>query len=122
MAEAFRDRDYRLVAGGSDNHLVLIDAIASRDVGGKDAATALSEAGIVCNANSIPYDPRKPFDPSGIRIGTPSVTTRGMDEDDMERLVAWIDRAIEHRDDDDELAEIRDEVREFCAEYPIPGA
>ena len=121
MAEAFRERDYRLVAGGSDNHLVLIDVVASRDVGGKDASTALSEAGIVCNANSIPYDPRKPFDPSGIRIGTPSVTTRGMDEDDMAHIVDWIDRAIEHRDDEQALAEICDEVREFCAEYPIPG-
>jgi glycine hydroxymethyltransferase len=121
MAEAFRERDYRLVAGGSDNHLVLIDVVASRDVGGKDASTALSEAGIVCNANSIPYDPRKPFDPSGIRIGTPSVTTRGMDEDDMAHIVNWIDRAIEHRDDEQVLAEICDEVGKFCAEYPIPG-
>ncbi len=121
MAQAFRERDYRLVAGGSDNHLVLIDVVASRDVGGKDASTALSEAGIVCNANSIPYDPRKPFDPSGIRIGTPSVTTRGMDEDDMAHIVNWIDRAIEHRDDEQVLAEICDEVRKFCAEYPIPG-
>ncbi|MFB6376077.1 MAG: serine hydroxymethyltransferase, partial [Bradymonadaceae bacterium] len=122
MAEAFRQRDYRLVAGGSDNHLVLVDMPDSRDIGGKPASTAMAEAGLVANANSIPYDPRKPFDPSGVRIGTPSVTTRGMDEDDMHQIVDWIDRAIAARDDDETLQSIRGEVREFCREYPVPGA
>ena len=122
MAEAFRQRDFRLVSGGTDNHLVLVDVMASRELGGKAAATALSKAGIVCNANSIPYDTRKPLDPSGVRIGTPSITTRGMDEDDMEAVVDWFDRAIEAREDDETLAGIRSEVREFCEEFPIPSA
>ncbi len=121
MAEAFCERGYRLVADGTDNHLLLLDVVDSREIGGKDASTALARAGIVCNANSIPYDPRKPFDPSGIRIGTPSVTTRGMEQEQMARIVDWIDRAIDAHDDDETLGTIRREVREFCAEYPIPG-
>jgi glycine hydroxymethyltransferase len=120
MAEELKKRDFRLVAGGSDNHLVLIDMVASRDIGGKPASTALSEAGIVSNANSIPFDERGPFDPSGLRIGTSSVTTRGMKEDEMTQIVEWIDAAIEARDDEDALASIRREVREFCNDYPTP--
>lgn len=121
MAEAFRRKDYRLVSGGTDNHLILVDLMDSREIGGKAASTALAKAGIVCNANSIPYDTRKPLDPSGVRIGTPSVTTRGMDEDDMTQIVDWIDEAIENRDDDDALQGLREDVREFCREFPVPG-
>jgi len=120
LAEEFRSRDFRLVAGGSDNHLVLVDVVDSRGVGGKTVSETLSRAGIVCNANSIPYDPRKPLDPSGVRIGTPSVTTRGMEEDEMVQIVEWIDEAIDARDDEQTLERIRGEVREFCADFPVP--
>ena len=120
MADELKRRGFRLVAGGSDNHLVLIDMVASRDIGGKPASTALAEAGIVSNANSIPFDERGPFDPSGLRIGTSSVTTRGMAEDEMAQIVEWIDAAIEARDDEAALDSIRTDVREFCNDYPTP--
>ncbi len=119
LADAFRSRDYRLVAGGSDNHLLLIDLMASRDMGGKKASGVLEQAGLVCNANAIPYDPRSPMDPSGIRLGTAAVTTRGMEEDAMRQIAAWIDRALDAADDDDELDSIRREVRELCRDYPL---
>lgn len=119
MADAFLEKGFRLVTGGTDNHLLLLD-LTARDVGGKPAAVAMEKAGIVANANSIPYDQRGPFDPSGIRIGTAAVTTRGMDENDMRQIVGWIDKAIELRDDDDQLAAIAAEVKEFCAGYPVP--
>lgn len=119
MAEAFRTRDYRLVAGGTDNHLLLIDLMESRDMGGKNASGALEQAGIVCNANAIPFDPRSPMDPSGIRIGTAAVTTRGMEEDDMRRIVDWIDRVLDAPEDDDTLETTRGEVRDFCRDHPV---
>jgi len=119
MAEAFQARGYRLVSGGTDNHLMLLD-LTPRDMGGKPAAIAMEKAGIVANPNSIPYDTRGPFDPSGIRIGTPAVTTRGMKEDEMRQIVDWIDRAIDSMDDDDALATIRAEVEELCADFPVP--
>lgn len=119
MAESFMEKGYRLVTGGTDNHLMLVDLTAF-NVGGKAAATAMETAGIVANANSIPFDKRKPFDPSGIRIGTAAVTTRGMMENDMKAIVGWIDRAIQNRDDAKALLTIRNEVHEFCAQFPVP--
>ncbi|MEM1348035.1 MAG: serine hydroxymethyltransferase [Myxococcota bacterium] len=119
MAAAFAERGYRLVTGGTDNHIVLVD-LTPKGVGGKPASIAMEKAGIVCNYNTIPYDTRKPFDPSGIRIGTPAVTTRGMGEAEMVQIVDWIDRAILGADDDAALRVIRGEVREFCATYPAP--
>ncbi|MGM0557479.1 MAG: serine hydroxymethyltransferase [Myxococcota bacterium] len=119
MAEGFQSAGYRLVSGGTDNHLLLVD-VNERGIGGKAAATALNSAGIVCNANSIPYDTRGPFDPSGIRIGTPSMTTRGMSEDDMRRVVAWIDAVLSNIEDDDVIAKTREEVDEFCKDFPVP--
>jgi glycine hydroxymethyltransferase len=119
MADAFRQKGYDLVSGGTDNHLLLVD-VTGRDSTGKIASTAMAQAGMVCNANSIPFDQRSPFDPSGVRIGTPSVTTRGMKQDQMHQIVDWIDQAISHADDDDVLAGIRTEVEEFCAEFPVP--
>ena len=119
MAEAYQAAGFRLVTGGTDNHLLLLD-LTNKGIGGKAAAEAMEKAGIVANANSIPYDPRTPFDPSGVRIGTPAVTTRGMKEDAMRQIVAWTDRAIESHDDEAVLAEIRGEVEEFCADYPVP--
>lgn len=119
MAEEFLERGYRLVTGGTDNHLVLVD-MTPKSIGGKAASIAMERAGIICNYNTIPYDPRKPFDPSGIRIGTPAITTRGMKEAESKQIVAWIDEAITHAGDDEKLLAIREDVRMFCASFPAP--
>ncbi|HLU47345.1 MAG TPA: serine hydroxymethyltransferase [Planctomycetota bacterium] len=120
LAEELTQRGFRLISGGTDNHLILID-VTSRGINGKPAARALHLAGIECNYNTIPFDPRKPFDPSGVRIGTPSVTSRGMREGDMARIAEWMDRAIRHASEPDALEKIRAEVAEFCKGFPSPG-
>ena len=122
LAEALVERDYDLVSGGTDNHLILID-LTNKDIPGKPAAQALDRAGIVTNYNTVPFDPRKPFDPSGIRLGTPAVTSRGMGVDAMRQVADWIDRAVGAAKDEDEAAldTIAGEVRELAAEHPAPG-
>ena len=120
LATALQARDFRLISGGTDNHLILID-VTPRGINGKPAARALHEAGIECNYNTIPFDPRKPFDPSGVRIGTPSITSRGMTEKDMEPIAAWFDRVLRVADDQEKLHAIRAEVAEFCRAFPAPG-
>jgi len=120
LAAALQERGMRLISGGTDNHLILID-VTPRGTTGKPAAKALHEAGIECNYNTIPFDPRKPFDPSGLRIGTPAITSRGMVEQDMEPIATWIDRVLQVHDDLDALHKIRAEVGEFCAGFPAPG-
>ena len=120
LATALQARGFRLISGGTDNHLILID-VTPRGINGKPAARALHEAGIECNYNTIPFDPRKPFDPSGVRIGTPSITSRGMTEKDMEPIAAWFDRVLRVADDQEKLHAIRGEVAEFCRAFPAPG-
>lgn len=120
MEEEFNKRNYRLMFGGTENHLLLID-VTSHDVTGKQAADALDKAGITCNMNMIPDDPRSPMDPSGIRIGTPAMTTRGMKEDEMRTIVEFMDEVMKNHDNDAKLAEIKQAVTEFCVKYPIPG-
>jgi glycine hydroxymethyltransferase len=120
LAAALQTLGFRLISGGTDNHLILID-VTPRGITGKPAARALHEAGIECNYNTIPFDPRKPFDPSGLRIGTPSITSRGMKEKDMEPIAAWIDRALSVADDASKLQKIRAEIAEFCKAFPAPG-
>ncbi|MBF6599589.1 MAG: serine hydroxymethyltransferase [Dehalococcoidia bacterium] len=120
LAGELRERGFDLITGGTDNHLILID-LTGKQVIGKKAAKALDRAGIVGNYNTIPFDPRKPFSPSGLRIGTPSVTTRGMKEDAMRQIGRWMDDAIAHVDDGDALDRIAAEVRDFCRGYPAPG-
>jgi glycine hydroxymethyltransferase len=122
LAESLIERGFDLVSGGTDNHLILVD-LTGKEIGGKPAAQALDRAGIELNYNTVPYDPRKPCDPSGIRLGTPAVTTRGMSTEDMSRIAAWIDAAVEaaKREDDDALDAIAAEVREFTSAFPIPG-
>jgi glycine hydroxymethyltransferase len=120
LAVALEARGFGLISGGTDNHMILID-VTRKGINGKPAAKLLNRAGIECNYNTIPFDPRKPMDPSGLRIGTPSVTSRGMQEDHMDQIAVWIDRAIESAGDPDRIARIREEVKEFCAGFPAPG-
>ena len=120
LAEALLNHGFTLVTGGTDNHLILID-MTGKGVTGKQASRALARAGIETNANTIPYDPRKPFDPSGVRIGAPAMTSRGMREPDMQRIGAWIAQVIDDVKDEAVHVKIRGEVREFCRAFPCPG-
>jgi glycine hydroxymethyltransferase len=122
LASALLDRGYSLVSGGTDNHLILVD-LTPQGIGGKPAAKALDRAGIEVNYNTVPFDPRKPFDPSGIRIGTPAITTRGLRESHMPQIAAWMDEAITAAAKDDEpvIQRIAGDVRELLAAFPMPG-
>ncbi len=120
LAAELLARGFNLVSGGTDNHLILID-LTNKGVIGKKAAKALEAAGIVCNCNTVPYDPRKPFSPSGIRLGTPAVTSRGMGEAEMRQIGRWIDEVLAHVDDEAALGRIAGEVREMCQRFPAPG-
>ena len=122
LAAALSERGFELISGGTDNHLILID-LTSKGVAGKPAAQALDRARITTNYNTVPFDPRKPFDPSGLRIGTPAVTTRGMGESEMKRIAAWIEAGVDaaRREDEATIARIADEVRELALSFPIPG-
>jgi glycine hydroxymethyltransferase len=122
LAAALQARDYDLVSGGTDNHLLLVD-LTSKGIGGKPAAKGLDRAGIELNFNTVPFDQRKPFDPSGIRLGTPAITTRGLTPEHMPQLAAWMDEAITAatKEDDAAFDRIAGEIRDFLAAYPIPG-
>ena len=110
----------RLVSGGTDNHLMMCDVTAI-DLSGSIAEKALDKAGITVNKNMIPYDQRKPMDPSGIRIGTAALTTRGMKTDEMKKVGDWILQALKNADDDQELARVRHEIADFAKAFPVPG-
>src|SRR5207249_11125606 len=103
LASALNERGFDLVSGGTDNHLILVD-LTGKVVGGKPAAQALDRAGIELNYNTVPFDPRKPFDPSGIRLGTAAITTRGLGTAEMAKVAEWMDRAIEAASGGDEAA------------------
>ncbi len=122
LAAALADRGYSLVSGGTDNHLILMD-LTPQGIAGKPAAKALDRAGIEVNYNTVPFDPRKPFDPSGIRIGTPAITTRGLSEEHMPRIAAWMDEAITAaiKDDEPSIERIAGEIRELLGGYPMAG-
>jgi glycine hydroxymethyltransferase len=122
LAAALLDRGFDLVSGGTDNHLLLVD-LTSKGIAGKPAAKALDRAGIELNFNSVPFDQRRPFDPSGIRLGTPALTTRGLTEEHMPQLAAWMDEAITAgaKDDEATLDRIAAEIRDLLSAYPIPG-
>ena len=120
LAGALTERGFGVVTGGTDNHLLLVD-VTSKGVTGKQLAQALDRAGIVLNYNSVPFDPRKPFDPSGVRIGTPAVTTRGMGIDVMLQIADWVDRVTRAHSDEGSLAKIAGEVKDVCAKFPAPG-
>ena len=114
LAEELQKRGFKLVTGGTSNHLILADIHSSFGIDGKEAEIAMDKIGLTLNANAIPDDPLPRFRPSGIRLGTPAVTTRGAKEDDMEKIAKWMRRSIDNRDNDGELAELRKEVVEFC--------
>lgn len=118
LAAALAGRGLRIVAGGTDCHLFSVD-LRPKGVTGRDAEIALDKAGITVNKNAIPYDPQKPMIASGIRIGTPAVTTRGMGEAEMDQIAQYIDETLSARGDDTRLAAIRDEVRRLCSRFPI---
>jgi glycine hydroxymethyltransferase len=120
LAEALTARGFAVTTGGTDNHLMVLD-LTNKSVSGKIAAQALDRAGIVLNYNSVPFDPRKPFDPSGVRIGTPAVTSRGMGKDVMLKLAEWIERVVAAPADEAKIAKVAGEVKEVCAKYPAPG-
>ena len=114
LAEELQKRGFKLVTGGTSNHLILADIHSSFGIDGKEAEIAMDKIGLTLNANAIPDDPLPRFRPSGIRLGTPAVTTRGAKEDDMEKIAEWMKRSIDNRDNDKMLAELRKEVVEFC--------
>ena len=114
LAEELQKRGFKLVTGGTSNHLILTDIHSSFGIDGKEAEIAMDKIGLTLNANAIPDDPLPRFRPSGIRLGTPAVTTRGAKEDDMEKIAEWMRRSIDNRDNDEVLAELRKEVVEFC--------
>lgn len=121
LAKFFIDHNLKLVTNGTDNHLMLIDCISSFGIPGGEVETVLDRIGITLNKNMIPDDPRKPMDPSGVRLGTPAVTTRGMKEGDMEILGTFMLDAIAKRADEAALQSLQQEVQEFCVQFPVPG-
>ena len=121
LAEAVAAGGVKLVSGGTDNHLMLVD-VTPLGLGGKLAEEALDRCGITCNKNMIPYDERKPVDPSGIRLGTPALTTRGMGADEMRRVADWILRVLKNPEDEQVITSTRREVAELAEQFPVPAA
>jgi glycine hydroxymethyltransferase len=120
LAAELQRHGFRLVSGGTDNHLLLVD-VASRGLTGKVAEKALDDAGITVNKNMIPFDTRPPLDPSGVRIGTPALTTRGMREPEMRTIGGWIGEVLAHADDQAVQERVRGQVRELCRQFPAPA-
>lgn len=121
LAESLMAHGLRLISGGTDNHLVLVD-VTSFGIGGKIAEKALDECGITVNMNMIPFDTRKPMDPSGIRIGAPALTTRGMGTEEFKTIATWIATALKSHDDAAKISKIREDVREMTSHFPVPAA
>lgn len=118
LAQAFVDKDYQVISGGTDNHMMLID-LRNKGVSGKEAEEALGKADITVNKNMVPFDDKSPFVTSGIRIGTPAITTRGLLEQDMLKIVELIDRVISNIDNDEELAKVKSEVNGMMKDLPL---
>jgi glycine hydroxymethyltransferase len=118
MAEAFKAHGFRLVSGGTDTHLMMVD-LREKGVTGKAAEKGLEKAGITVNKNTIPFDPEKPFIASGIRVGTPALTTRGMGKAEIDRIVALIDKALSDIENEQVLNEVKAEITELCAHFPL---
>lgn len=120
MAETLLSKGFQLVTGGTDNHLLLID-LTNKNITGKQAAKALDDAGIVLNCNSVPYDKRKPFDPSGIRLGLAAVTSRGFKEEETRKTAEFISAVIDNWQNEEFLAKTAKDVKELCSKFPPPG-
>lgn len=118
LGETLKEAGFRLVSGGTDNHLLLLD-LASKGITGKDAEEALEKAGLTVNKNAVPFDTQPRFVTSGVRIGTPAVTTRGLGEAEMKQLGSWIDRVISNINDDAYLDGVRQEVHDLCVRFPL---
>ena len=118
MADELIKQGLDLVSGGTDNHLILVD-LTKTGVTGKEAENALDEVKITCNKNTIPFDKRSPFNPSGIRIGTPAITTRGMKEGEMKIIAGWIAKVIKNIDDDEVKRKVREEVLALTKKFPL---
>jgi glycine hydroxymethyltransferase len=121
LAESLSEGGLRLVSGGTDNHLLLVD-VTPLGLSGKPAEAALENCGITVNMNMIPFDERKPMDPSGIRLGTPALTTRGMGPEEMKKIGHWILAALRSADDPAVLLQIHGEINDLCANFPVPAA
>lgn len=119
LAQVLLSKGYHLVTGGTDNHLLVMD-LSDKSITGKQAEIALGKAGITVNKNTVPFDTRKPFDPSGIRLGTPALTTRGMKENEMVQVADFIDQALMAIDNEAKLQSIRETVKEMCHDFPLP--
>lgn len=120
LEQELRKYDYKIMFGGTDNHMLLVD-VSTKNISGTEAQNLLDRVGITLNKNMIPDDPRSPMDPSGIRLGAPAVTTRGMKEDEMRKIASWINEAIEKRADDVALEAIKSALRDMCLQFPVPG-
>ena len=121
LADSLSKLGYKIVSGGTDNHLFLVDVFSSVNLSGKEAGDMLDKAGITVNKNAIPNDTRKPWDPSGIRIGTPALTTRGMKEKEMEQVAKYIDRVLRECKKEDDFKKVREEIKSFTSLFKIPG-
>ncbi len=121
LADSLMAKGAKLVTNGTDNHLLLVDCVTSWNIPGDAAEKLLDSVHITLNKNMIPDDPRSPLDPSGIRMGTPAITSRGMKENDMDTIAGFIDRAVKAKDDQATLSTLRDEVTTFCRSFPVPG-
>jgi glycine hydroxymethyltransferase len=119
MAKAFFDKGYHVISGGTDNHLMLIDLRSKGDITGRDAEDTLIKADITINKNMVPFDDRSPFVTSGIRVGTAAVTTRGMKEEDMTRIVDYIDDILSNIEDDQKIAGVKAEINSWMKAFPL---
>jgi glycine hydroxymethyltransferase len=121
LADELQKRGFQLVTGGTSNHLILADVYKSFEIDGKVAERALDKIGLTLNANSVADDPLPPFRPSGIRLGTPAITTRGLKEEHMETIAEWMKQAIDNREDEEKLNVLREEVKAFVKQFPLPS-
>ena len=121
LADELQQRGFQLVTGGTSNHLILANVYESFGVNGKEVEIALDKIGLTLNANAVADDPLPPFKPSGIRLGTPAITTRGLKEEHMTQIAEWMRQAIDARDNDETLISLRSEVKSFVQEFPLPS-
>ncbi len=119
LAEELMNLGYKIISDGTDNHLMVVD-LTNKGISGREAEEILDKIGISASRSTIPGDPRPPFNPSGIRLGTPAITTRGMKEDEIKKIAVWIDTAINNKDNPQKLSQLKEEVKEMCKAFPIP--